>query len=102
MQVLASAFSGRKSHRQQENLMTIIDNYLQLLQIVAMAHALTKHYDEVIYRLLRLGIFANRSEAVRAGLKELEEKYLGSDYSRPRSEEHTSELQSHSFISYAV
>ncbi len=47
-----------------------------------MAHALTKHYEDVIDRLIRLGIFANRSEAVRAGLKELEEKYLGGDYSR--------------------
>jgi Arc/MetJ-type ribon-helix-helix transcriptional regulator len=45
-----------------------------------MAHALTKHYEEVIDRLIQLGIFANRSEAVRAGLKELENKYLGSDY----------------------
>lgn len=44
-----------------------------------MAHALTKHYEEVIDRLIRLGIFANRSEAVRAGLKELEEKYLVSN-----------------------
>ena len=49
-----------------------------------MAHALTEHYEQVIDRLIRLGIFANRSEAVRAGLKELEEKYLGSDYSRPQ------------------
>lgn len=45
-----------------------------------MAHALTKHYEEVIDRLIRLGIFANRSEAVRAGLKELENKYLGPNY----------------------
>ncbi len=48
-----------------------------------MAHALTKHYDEVIDRLIRLGIFANRSEAVRAGLKELENKYLSSSYLIP-------------------
>ena len=48
-----------------------------------MAHALTKHYEEVIDRLIRLGIFANRSEAVRAGLKELEVKYLGSNYLNP-------------------
>jgi len=48
-----------------------------------MAHALTDHYEEVIDRLIRLGLFANRSEAVRAGLKELEEKYLNQDYLRP-------------------
>ena len=48
-----------------------------------MAHALTKHYEEVIDRLIRLGIFANRSEAVRAGLKELEDKYLSPNYLSP-------------------
>jgi len=49
-----------------------------------MAHALTEYYERVIDRLLRMGIFANRSEAVRAGLKELEEKYL--QPARPRLE----------------
>ena len=48
-----------------------------------MGHALTEHYEQVIDRLIRLGLFANRSEAVRAGLKELEEKYLNRDYLRP-------------------
>jgi Arc/MetJ-type ribon-helix-helix transcriptional regulator len=48
-----------------------------------MAHALTEHYEQVIDRLIRLGIFANRSEAVRAGLKELENKYLSSNYLNP-------------------
>jgi Arc/MetJ-type ribon-helix-helix transcriptional regulator len=49
-----------------------------------MAHALTRHYEEVIDRLIQLGIFANRSEAVRAGLKELENKYLSSGYLGPQ------------------
>ncbi|HXT12822.1 MAG TPA: type II toxin-antitoxin system ParD family antitoxin [Candidatus Angelobacter sp.] len=48
-----------------------------------MAHALTEHYEKVIDRLIRLGVFANRSEVVRAGLKELEEKYLREDYLNP-------------------
>jgi putative addiction module CopG family antidote len=41
-----------------------------------MAHALTEHYEQVINRLLEMGLFANRSEVVRAGLRELEERYL--------------------------
>jgi putative addiction module CopG family antidote len=48
-----------------------------------MAHALTEHYQKVIDRLIRMGVFANRSEVVRAGLKELEEKYLREDYLNP-------------------
>jgi len=48
-----------------------------------MAHALTEHYEKVIDRLIRRGVFANRSEVVRAGLKELEEKYLREDYLNP-------------------
>jgi Arc/MetJ-type ribon-helix-helix transcriptional regulator len=48
-----------------------------------MGHALTQHYEKVIDRLIRLGVFANRSEVVRAGLKELEEKYLHEDYLNP-------------------
>ena len=48
-----------------------------------MGHALTAHYEKVIDQLIRLGVFANRSEVVRAGLKELEEKYLREDYLNP-------------------
>jgi Arc/MetJ-type ribon-helix-helix transcriptional regulator len=48
-----------------------------------MGHALTTHYEKVIDRLICSGIFANRSEVVRAGLKALEEKYLQEDYLHP-------------------
>jgi Arc/MetJ-type ribon-helix-helix transcriptional regulator len=48
-----------------------------------MGHALTERYEKVIDRLIQLGVFANRSEVVRAGLKELEEKYLREDYLNP-------------------
>jgi Arc/MetJ-type ribon-helix-helix transcriptional regulator len=48
-----------------------------------MGHALTDRYEKVIDRLIRSGVFANRSEVVRAGLKELEEKYLREDYLNP-------------------
>ncbi|MBI5388595.1 MAG: type II toxin-antitoxin system ParD family antitoxin [Verrucomicrobia bacterium] len=48
-----------------------------------MAHALTNHYEEVINRLIGSGRFANRSEVVRAGLRKLEEEFLGKDYLRP-------------------
>jgi hypothetical protein len=48
-----------------------------------MAHALTDYYEKVIDRLIRSGVFANRSEVVRAGLKELEQKYLREDYLNP-------------------
>ena len=47
-----------------------------------MAHALTDHYEAVINRLIEMGLFANRSEVVRAGLRELEERYLGDSLSR--------------------
>jgi Arc/MetJ-type ribon-helix-helix transcriptional regulator len=48
-----------------------------------MAYTLTSHYDEVIERLIRAGHFGNRSEVVRAGLRKLEQEYLGADYLRP-------------------
>jgi len=48
-----------------------------------MAHALTNHYDDVISRLIQAGYFANRSEVVRAGLRKLEQEYLGGDYLNP-------------------
>jgi Arc/MetJ-type ribon-helix-helix transcriptional regulator len=50
-----------------------------------MAHALTDHYDDVISRLIQAGHFANRSEVVRAGLRKLEQEYLGGDYLHPPS-----------------
>ena len=50
-----------------------------------MAHALTDHYEAVINRLIEMGLFANRSEVVRAGLRELEERYLGDTFSRAES-----------------
>jgi len=50
-----------------------------------MAHALTEHYEAVINRLIEMGLFANRSEVVRAGLRELEERYLGDTFSRAES-----------------
>jgi len=46
------------------------------------AHALTVHYEQVISRLIEMGLFANRSEVVRAGLRELEERYLNSRLAR--------------------
>jgi putative addiction module CopG family antidote len=46
------------------------------------AHALTAHYEQVISRLIEMGLFANRSEVVRAGLRELEERYLNSQSAR--------------------
>ena len=45
--------------------------------------ALTKYYKNLTSRLIRMGIFANRAEAVRAGLRELENKYLRTDYLNP-------------------
>jgi len=48
-----------------------------------MGYTLTSHYDEVINRLIRAGHFGNRSEVVRAGLRRLEQEYLGADYLRP-------------------
>ena len=48
-----------------------------------MAYTLTSHYDAVINRLIRAGHFGNRSEVVRAGLRKLEQEYLGADYLRP-------------------
>jgi putative addiction module CopG family antidote len=48
-----------------------------------MTHALTDRYEQVIDRLIESGHFANRSEVVRAGLRELEEKYLREDYLHP-------------------
>ncbi len=60
-----------------------IDDSWHLLQFQRMAHALTNHYDDVISRLIRAGHFANRSEVVRAGLRKLEQEYLGADYLRP-------------------
>ena len=47
-----------------------------------MSFALTEHDEQVIDQLIKSGRFANRSEVVRAGLKELEEKYL-EDYLHP-------------------
>lgn len=41
-----------------------------------MAHALTKHDEGMIDRLIRSGRFGNRDEVVRAGLRRLEEEYL--------------------------
>ena len=61
----------------------MFDNSWQLLKSEDMGHALTDHYEKVIDRLIRAGIFANRSEVVRAGLKALEEKYLVEDYLNP-------------------
>ena len=46
-----------------------------------MAYTLTSHYDRVIDQLIRAGHFGNRSEVVRAGLRKLEQEYLGADYS---------------------
>jgi Arc/MetJ-type ribon-helix-helix transcriptional regulator len=48
-----------------------------------MAYTLTSHYDAVINRLIKAGHFGNRSEVVRAGLRKLEQEYLGADYLRP-------------------
>ena len=60
--------------------LTIVGDYYSL---GSMARAFTEHYDEVISRLIDAGHFANRSEVVRAGLRKLEQEYLGGDYLHP-------------------
>jgi Arc/MetJ-type ribon-helix-helix transcriptional regulator len=50
-----------------------------------MSHALSQHDEQVIDRLIRDGFFASRSEVLRAGLRELEQKYRSENYLNPPS-----------------
>jgi hypothetical protein len=48
-----------------------------------MPDALTQNDEQLMDRLIRLGIFAGRTEVMRAGLKELESKYFCDNYLNP-------------------
>ena len=67
-----------------------------------MAHALTEHYEQVINRLIEMGLFANRSEVVRAGLRELEERYLDRRLARAEPDPGDQAYREESYLSARV